>query len=151
MKLVDWIKSQEGYDELPYLDTRGILTVGYGHNLIANPFTDEDAQQFFCLSTSRERKLFYQLVLEDDLAATTWSLAADLPWLWDKPENVRHGLISMAYQMGVEGLLKFENSLPLIKNNEMGEAAKHLRKSLWFEQTPDRARRVIHKITRVWV
>ena len=50
-------------------------------------------------------------------------------------------LLSMAYQMGVGGLLKFRKMLAAIEDNDWPEAEKQALDSRWAKQTPDRAKR----------
>jgi len=151
VELIEQIKQDEGYRELPYLDSQGILTVGYGHNLTAKPLNLEQMMFFFSLGTHTERMTFFSALLGQDVESVAKTLRASLPWVFDKPRNVRDGLISMAFQMGVSGLLKFTTSLSMIENNNMQAAARNLKKSLWYSQTPNRAWRVIYQITNIQV
>jgi lysozyme len=58
----------------------------------------------------------------------------------------------MAFQMGVDGLLKFKNTLELIKNGKYKEASDAMLDSLWAKQTPNRASRLSAQMkTGEWV
>lgn len=48
-------------------------------------------------------------------------------------------LINMAFNMGVEGLLGFKNTLRYISERNYVQAAANMRASLWFRQTGTRA------------
>lgn len=50
-------------------------------------------------------------------------------------------LISMAYQMGVDGLSLFKGTLASIAAGDFNAAANGMLDSLWARQTPSRARR----------
>ncbi len=50
-------------------------------------------------------------------------------------------LLSMAYQLGVEGVAQFKNMLSAIAKENFDEAANAMLSSLWARQTPGRARR----------
>jgi lysozyme len=50
-------------------------------------------------------------------------------------------LLSMAYQLGVEGVLQFKNMLSAIVAEQFNDAADAMMNSLWARQTPGRARR----------
>ena len=50
-------------------------------------------------------------------------------------------LASMAFQMGVPGLLKFKRTLAATKDGRYLDAAAAMRGSLWYTQTPERAER----------
>ncbi len=68
------------------------------------------------------------------------------PWVGTLDEARQGALINMAFQLGVEGLAEFRNSLQLIQNRQWELAALHLKLSLWRKQTPNRAMRVIEQI-----
>jgi len=50
-------------------------------------------------------------------------------------------LISMAYQMGVNGLAGFKNTLAMIADGNFSGASNGMLSSLWAKQTPNRAKR----------
>lgn len=50
-------------------------------------------------------------------------------------------LYSMAYQLGVDGLAAFKNTLLMIANGNFSGAAEAMLASLWARQTPKRAQR----------
>lgn len=67
-----------------------------------------------------------------------------LPWWKTQPQRVQDGLVNMAFQLGVGGLLEFKNMLAALKAGDYPAAQAHARKSKWCEEdTPARAERVI--------
>lgn len=50
-------------------------------------------------------------------------------------------LYSMAYQLGVDGLLAFKNTLVMISVGNFDGAAEGMLSSIWARQTPQRAKR----------
>ena len=57
----------------------------------------------------------------------------------------------MAFQMGVDGLLGFKNTLAMIQSGRYSDAAKGMLSSLWAKQTPARAKRMSEQMrTGVW-
>ena len=50
-------------------------------------------------------------------------------------------LYSMAYQLGVDGLAAFKNTLVMISNGNFEGASEGMLSSLWARQTPQRAKR----------
>ncbi|MCH4295591.1 glycoside hydrolase family protein [Shewanella sp. 3B26] len=50
-------------------------------------------------------------------------------------------LLSMAYQLGVNGLARFENTLKAAASGDWRAAARHALDSRWARQTPQRAKR----------
>lgn len=60
-------------------------------------------------------------------------------------------LVNMSFQLGVDGLLGFKNSLALMEEGKYTFAADNMLKSKWAEQTPGRAKRIAAQIrTGVW-
>jgi lysozyme len=51
-------------------------------------------------------------------------------------------LLAMAFQMGLAGLIGFENTLAYIERGQYGLAAANMMRSLWAKQTPERAKRM---------
>ena len=51
-------------------------------------------------------------------------------------------LISMCFQMGADWLAGFKNTLAMIAVGRWSDAAKNMLRSLWAQQTPERAKRV---------
>jgi lysozyme len=48
----------------------------------------------------------------------------------------------MAFQIGVEGLLRFRRTLAAMQSHDYAGAAAGMRASLWARQTPARAERL---------
>lgn len=81
-------------------------------------------------------------LLANDIARKSADLDRRLPW-WRELDSARQGvLLSMAFQMGVDGLLEFKNTLAMVKAGKYDEAAKGMLSSLWAKQTPERASRM---------
>lgn len=81
-------------------------------------------------------------LLRNRLKAKFDDMDKQMPWWRGHPECVQRALANMAYQMGVDGLLEFKNSLALLKARQYNESADNFLKSLWAKQTPERAKRV---------
>jgi lysozyme len=57
----------------------------------------------------------------------------------------------MSFQLGVDGLLGFKNTLKLVEQGNYESAAENMLKSLWAKQTPARAKRMSDQMkTGVW-
>lgn len=74
-----------------------------------------------------------------------------LPW-WRKLDEARQGvLLNMSFQLGVDGLLKFKQTLNLIERGEYEAASVEMLDSDWAKQTPERAKRLAEQMkTGVW-
>lgn len=83
---------------------------------------------------------------KNDIFKVQRQLDENLSW-WRQLDPVRQRAIqNMCFQLGIGGLLKFKTSLSLIKNGDWSAAAYNLRQSLWYDQTPSRAERVVKMI-----
>lgn len=85
-------------------------------------------------------------LLHNDIDDRINALHERLPW-FDNLDDARKGaLLNMAFQMGVEGLLKFERTLSLIRDGKYDLAAHAMLQSLWAKQTPERAARIAEQV-----
>lgn len=136
------IKSQLRRDEgeilHAYADHLGYLTIGVGRLI------DDRKGGGITLAESA-------LLLENDVSKREASLRKYLPW-FDALDPVRRGaLLNMSFQMGVDGLLAFKNTLEMIRKGDYAGAAKGMLVSKWAEQTPERAHRLAEQMkTGVW-
>lgn len=128
MTLVDDLKRDEGWSAVPYRDSEGFLTIGYGFLIDERkPVELPEVVGQFWLMTLAER-------VSDELDAA-------LPWLTTQPQEVRRALQNCAYQMGISGLLGFHKMLDALKAGDRKAAADHLLDSIYAKQTPARAER----------
>lgn len=163
--IVKLLKFEEGYRDKPYVDTEGYPTVGYGFLLGPKiPGTKT--------TRASECKRLYTFTLPQ-AAGDVWLLdnvariygdmlryqrinAAIISCAQGSQSNIMDNprvavLISMAYQMGVEGLNEFVNTLRHIGNMDWFQAETGMLKSKWATQTPLRARRhALQMRTGVW-
>jgi lysozyme len=83
-----------------------------------------------------------EYLLNNDIKRVKKELKAKLVW-FESLDEVRQGaLLNMAFQMGVEGLLTFVNTLRYIELGQYRKASEHMLESLWATQTPARAKRI---------
>lgn len=101
-------------------------TVGFG-------FTEGVTMDSRISRQTAERKLD-EKVLEKNA-----QLSAVLSWYKDATFVTKTVLINMSFQMGLQGVLGFRNTLQYVKEKMYQNAAANMRKSLWAKQTPDRA------------
>ena len=75
-----------------------------------------------------------------------------LPWARSLNEARQAVLIGMAFQMGMDGLMGFHNTLRFIKEGKFKEAAGNMLVSKWASQTSGRAKRMAKQMeTGEWV
>ena len=135
MSLLENIKAHEGYRREIYKDSVGKPTVGYGFLVAAlspdelklnggkaEPMSRETAEEILNLKVTKLRKRVPEC----------------LPWLASKPQSVQDTIIEMAYQLGIAKLLGFKYTLQCIEAGNYAQAARNLRASLLYRQTPKR-------------
>lgn len=113
----------EGICLKPYHCTSGKLTIGVGRNL-------ED------LGISKDEAF---ILLESDVTRVRQGLDKYLPWWDEKPDPIKIVLQSMAFQLGIAGILKFKRFLAALQISAYSDAANHMLESAWAKQTPNRA------------
>lgn len=132
------LRGEEGEVLSEYKDHLGYSTIGVGRLI--------DARKGGGITKEESAYL-----LGNDIDKVTKQLDASLPW-WTKLDEARRGvLVNMAFQMGINGLLGFKNTLAMIQAGNYEGAAKGMLQSKWAQQTPSRAKRMSEQMrTGVW-
>jgi lysozyme len=104
-----------------YRDSRGILSIGRGHNLEAKPISTRASDVIF----------------DDDIEDAKRELFKHLPWTADLDEARQGVLLNMTFNMGVGGLLAFEKTLAFVQAGQYSQAADEMMKSKWAFQVGD--------------
>ncbi len=87
----------------------------------------------------------------DDIQAVQNGLLDSLPWLANLDVVRFAALENMAFNLGVNGLLGFTETLAAIKQGNYELAAEDMLQSEWAQQVGDRANRLAQQIkTGVW-
>lgn len=128
MSLKDDIKREEGWVPHAYQDHLGYWTIGYGFLI------DQNGGSL--------PKVVADYWLDYILSGIKTRLYSALPWLESQPEEVQRALGNMAYQLGIDGLLRFKMMLAALEIGDRKLAAKEALNSKWAAQTPERAGRV---------
>lgn len=133
MNINDLLVYEEGERLSVYQDHLGYWTIGVGI------LVDERNGGGITKAESRH-------LLQNRIAEKVYALSRSFPW-FDKLDDVRQAaLISMAYQLGFVGLLKFRKTLEHIGAGDFEEAAAESLRSNWAVQTPARAQRTSRMI-----
>lgn len=129
MNLAEMLEDEEARVRHAYPDSEGYLTIGIGRLI--------DKKKGGGLSDDE-----IDYLLANDIRNKTREVLKALPWVADLDEVRRNVLIAMSFQMGTDGLLKFVNTLAMVKAERYESAAKGMLNSLWARQTPKRAVRM---------
>lgn len=144
--IFDLFEKEEGWRDRPYYCSEGYPTVGFGfkigpkgaplaHYTFTLPRTAGEVWLRCYLDTMCEQITKFTAVnaaLKAMAARGTGSLYAD-------PRCAV--LLSMCYQMGVDGVDAFRNTLRFMEQGDYTKAAVNMLASKWAKQTPDRAQR----------
>lgn len=128
------LRGDEGVREQAYQDHLGYWTIGVGRLI------DKRKPG----SGLRDHEIDY--LLKNDILDRVDALTRRLPWFKDLDEARQGVLLNMSFQMGVDGLLGFNNTLGLVRSGYYEQAAEAMLKSLWARQTPARARRMAEQM-----
>ncbi|MEN5015822.1 lysozyme [Erwinia sp. Eh17-17] len=136
-KLVEILNFEEGYREVPYLDSRGYPTVAGGIKIGPKGA----ALSNYIFRVPEPVGIAWMTMLLESKRAEMRAHPAIAAALLQCNAARADILGSMAYQLGVEGLARFNQTLALIANGDFSSAAEAMLNSLWAKQTPARARR----------
>lgn len=147
LKLIEQLKLHEGFRSMPYRDTKGFWTVGWGHNMDADSsLTGAQRQSLFKNGVTKEEATRF---LQSDVDSAIRDLIRHLPWANQEPNEVRQAvLVELCFNMGIghpgeraangrdwkvapKGLRSFRNTLARIQQGAYGQAAVGL---LWNDE-----------------
>jgi len=128
-RLSKQLQIEEGVKLQLYHDTKGILTIGVGHNIQANGISPAVAE----------------LMLQEDIAANVKFLSA-YSWYTALSDVRKAAIIDMSF-MGPERLLHFVLMIHALMRNDWAGAAKEVVDSQWYKDVgATRAQRVAKMI-----
>lgn len=137
-ELTRQLRGDEGVEESAYQDHLGYWTIGVGRLI--------DKRK-----GGRLRPHEIDYLLQSDIDERIDDLSRRIPWFLNL-DSARQGvLLNMSFQLGVDGLLGFKNTLAMVKSGDYDGASRGMLQSLWARQTPERAKRMSEQMrTGVW-
>lgn len=133
-ELTRQLKADEGVRPQAYSDHLGYLTIGIGRLI--------DSRK----PGSGLRPSEIEFMLQNDIDERIEALTRRLPWFQNLDDARKGVLLNMAFQMGVDGLLGFKNTLRMVEDGDYMGAARNMLQSKWAEQTPARAARMAEQM-----
>ena len=128
------IKVEEGWKATPYHCSEGFATIGYGRKLS----NTKHAPLPNITANKKEELLF----VDQQVTSIVNRLKVMRTKAWNNcNEQQQSVLVSMAYQLGVDGLNKFNKMWSALESRNFGEASRQMLDSVWARQTPNRAKR----------
>lgn len=133
------IKQHEGYRPVPYRDSEGNMTIGYGHKI-----TPDEVATLTHLTVDEASALFTK-----DFLVALESAEKEFASCWGRMGPARQGvLLEMIFQMGRRGVAGFKGMRRALDKGDYRKAAAEMVDSLWAEQTTDRALRLVKVMLR---
>ncbi len=132
------LKIDEGVRYVIYLDSKGIPTIGIGHNCKASPLPPDFKQP---LSNAQ---VFY--LFNIDIKKAISDLDRSLPF-WRNLDFVRQCVIlNMCFNLGISGLIEFHKAIAAMQKGDFAESAKEMQDSKWFGEVGKRAVRLCEEM-----
>jgi len=123
IELEKQLKEHEGFKGMPYDDSLGYPTIGFGTKL---PLNEDEAE----------------LLLKHRLKQKKDELIEAMPFVYNLPDDKQRVLYEMSYQLGVGGVLLFKRMWRALKSGDFESASIEMLDSKWAVQTPQRAKKL---------
>lgn len=130
--LANQLLIDEGLKLKPYQDTVGKWTIGVGRNLDDVGISKSEAM----------------MLLGADIDKVMAQLDDKLPWWSGMSDARQQAIANMAFNLGIERLLGFKNTLAAMQAGRYDEAANGMLASKWALQVGQRARRLADMMKR---
>ena len=123
------LRRDEGVVAHAYQDSLGYWTIGVGHLI--------DKRK-----GGKIPDVIIDMLLRYDIDEKIAELNEKLPWWGFLDEPSQRVIVNMAFNLGVEGLLKFKDFMDALKDGDRNRAASEMLNSKWAEQVGARATRL---------
>lgn len=120
----------EGVKRMPYVDTKGKVTIGTGRNLSDVGISWEEND----------------LMLTNDIATACTGLDTHQSWWRSLPAQQARVMVNLAFNMGVAELDKFVVFLAAMRAQKWDAAADALRDSAWYGEVGQRGPRICARL-----
>lgn len=117
---------------MPYKDSVGLLTIGYGRNLAHRGISLAEA---------------HYLLLED-IGDVLAQVEAAFPWAKAMTPARQRVLANMCFNLGLHSLVGFKATLKAMEAGDYAAAAAGMRNSKWASQVGERAERLARMMER---
>ena len=120
--IISMLQRHEGLRLEMYLDSVGVPTLGYGHNL----------KRPISLHVANE-------ILHDDIMVACMELDAHKSYWRTLPFYIRVVIVNMQFNLGWPRFSKFVRFWAAIERNDYKDSAVEMKDSLWYGQVKTRA------------
>lgn len=138
-ELTRQLKGDEGVKPCVYNDHLGYATIGVGR--LVDPRK----------AGAGLRPFEVDFLLQNDIDDRIREVTKRFPWAANLDDARLGVLLNMSFQLGVDGLAGFVNTLELVRLGKYSEASTAMLQSKWAGQTPERAKRLAKQmLTGQW-
>jgi len=120
------LKRDEGFEPRVYTCSAGKQTIGYGWN-----FEDND------LPVRIANELLEYAIMEKIVQLSNHQ------WFCELDDARKKLITNMAFNIGVNGVLRFKKMIAAIEAKDYDLAADEMKDSKWYKQVGDRAKRLV--------
>lgn len=156
IKLYPWytngikqLKSDEGFREKVYKDSKNKSTIGYGFNtedpLVISEFKKRNIP-VNNLQGYKMDKNVAESILHSLSNAYLSEINQKYPYYKKLPSNQQEVIYNMYYNLGYNKFNKFNNFQKALVNQKKMDMAREMMDSNWYSQVTNRANRLINKI-----
>lgn len=138
------IASDEGKKLKAYPCSRGFKTVGIGHNLESDSALDILNRHLDMGDRITEAEC--TALFKRDMANVYAGIKRNMPYFDDLKDKYKPVIVNMIFQMGINGVLKFKDTLSCMIKDDVDGAESGIIASKYYKQTPERAERMIKLI-----
>ena len=131
--IVDDIKKHEGFRDTVYSCSEGYDTIGYGF-AIKDLVIDKDVAD---------------LILMKKLHTLLQRICIAFPWFEHIDDSAKAVVVNMCYQLGIKGFSKFKKTIYYLETEQYEEASVEMLDSLWYKQTPVRAKELSEQLSHL--
>jgi lysozyme len=142
----------EGFRGKPYKDTEGVLTIGYGRNLEANPLTPEEEDR---LGVGRDfnkqplTKEEAEYLFANDLRQATGEAQTHYKAIWNNLSQARQDvLVNMTFNLGIGKLSNFVKMEQALIDQDYDKAADEMVDSKWYRQVKSRGKELVAQMRK---
>ncbi len=157
--LIDELTLDEGLRLKAYDCTAGKRTIGIGRNFEDVPFSKDECLEIFgttsisyinadkILTTKGITNKQADFLLANDIKKCVSQLEKHSFWNAVKDDDIRaRAIINLCFNLGINGLLGFKNTLAFIEKKDWKNAARNLTLSKWYTQVGNRGPRIVKMI-----
>jgi len=146
--LYNMIERHEGKRNKVYLDTKGIPTIGIGFNLqradASQKLNDIGVNLNNILNGEILTDQQIYSLFKDDIDTAISDAIIFIPSFNKQPELVKNIVVDMAFNLGLNKLLKFKDFRAALESNNYQEAANEMIDSEWYGQVGNRSKELVN-------